>query len=368
MGRLILLLILVADALIVSAAELGATVQVTVAQIEQFLASQQAAHATDSATAQQLRGVELAEQLTEFRLERIEAEYRLGAETATELEVLADLSAFSDPPLSEVPEKSAPTQAEQQAMLDAARRFVNVTLRRLPDFLATRTTRSFEDVPVFTTGSDFQSGMHPIGTHVREVEFRSGREFATDEDPAKRTDRGRIAPRAALSSAGEFGPILATIMADSAHGEVSWGHWERRTGEAAAVFRYAVAKDAAHYEISFCCTWNALKDDFESYHGHPAYHGTISVDPVSGEVVGLTLEADFEGIEQPPKFELVVRYGRVEIEGNSLVCPERSAVVVRSTQFARKRTWNVVNMNDMTFTGYRRFGSTARVLANALLQ
>jgi len=295
----------------------------------------------------------------------MEAVYRPGTETATELEVLTDLSAFSEPAASEISERNAPTQAEQQEMLGAAAKFFSVTLKHLPDFLAIRTTRSFEDVPVFTADGSLQSGMHAIGTYEREVAFRNGREFATDADSAGKADGAGNASRTAPSSAGEFGPVLATIIADSAQGKVSWVRWERTAAGVLAVFRYAVPKEAAHYEINFCCTWSAAKDGFESYQGQPAYHGTISVNPASGEIVGLTLEADFDNIEQPPRFGLVVRYGRVEIEGSSLVCPLRSAVVVRSTRQARNRTWNVVYVNGMTFTGYRRFGSTAHVVSNA---
>jgi len=69
----------------------------------------------------------------------MEAVYRPGTETATELEVLTDLSAFSEPAASEISERNAPTQAEQQEMLGAAAKFFSVTLKHLPDFLAIRT-------------------------------------------------------------------------------------------------------------------------------------------------------------------------------------------------------------------------------------
>jgi hypothetical protein len=341
----------------------GATAEVTVAQLEQFLAGQRAAHAGDGATAQKLRSVELSERLTELTLARLKAQYQPGDETAAELDVLADLSAFLDPPESEVSGESSPSAAEQQAMIGAARKFVTGTLSRLPDFLATRTTRSFEDVPVFTADSSFQSGMHLMGTYVRQVAFRNGREFATDTDSADSATNSHRASPAVLNSAGEFGPILATIMEDSAHGGMSWSGWEATSAGPAAVFRYGVAKAAAHYEIKFCCAWNSAKEAFDTYDGTPAYHGTITLDPSNGAILGLTLEADFDNLDEPPQFGLLVRYGAVEIEGKSLMCPLRSAVIVRSTQTARKRIWDVVHVNDMMFTGYRRFGSTARVLA-----
>jgi len=348
----------------VCVAQDGSGRQVTVAQLEQFLAAQRTAHTNDGATEQQLRSVELAERLTELTLDRLKAQYQPGEETVLELDVLADLSAFLDPPANEIPEQDPLAEAEQQTMIAAATDFVTGTLKRLPDFLATRTTRSFEDVPVFTADNSFQSGMHQMGTFVRQVAFRNGREFATDADPADGAANSHGAPAAVLNSSGEFGPILATIMTDSEHGSIGFVRWEQISGGVAAVFRYDVPKEAAHYEIKFCCAWNSAKEAFETYDGTPAYHGTITLDPSSGAILGLTLEAEFDNLNEPPQFGLLVRYGAVEIEGKSLTCPLSSAVVVRSTQTARKRVWDVVHVNDMRFTDYRRFGSTSRVLAN----
>jgi hypothetical protein len=346
----------------------GNPAQVTVAQLEQFLGEQAATHASDEATAQKLRSVELSEQLTQLRLERWKRQYGIGEETADQLEVLADLSAFFDPPTSEILEKRAPSAAEQQAMLAAAASFVNGTLQRLPDFLAKRTTRSFEDVPVFTADGSFQSGMHPMGRSVRQVAFRNGLEFATNEDRANGGAPSQAGWETGLSSAGEFGPILATVMADAAHGSIRWIRWEQAASGTTAVFQYDVPKPAAHYEIRFCCAWSSTKESFAAYRGTPAYHGTITMDAASGAILDLTLEAEFDDLEQPPQFGLLVRYGTVEIEGDGLMCPLRSAVIVRSTEFARKRVWERVHVNDMTFTGYRRFGSTARVVPGAQAQ
>jgi hypothetical protein len=345
-------------------AEGGSTRQVTVAELEQYLAAQQAAHASDHEVAQQLGQVELNAALTEFTLDRLKSTYKLGEESATELDVLADLSAFLDPPSVDTPGKSSPTPAEEKQMLSAAARFATVTLKHLPDFLATRTTRSFADVPVFAADSSFQSGMHAMGTSVGEVAFRNGREF-TSIVTAPGAVKPANTPSRALNSAGEFGPVLATILSDSAQGKIAWSRWEKAPGGLLAVFHYEVPKQAAHYEINFCCAWNAAKEEFESYQGKPAYHGSIWMDAASGAILRVTLEADFENLDDPPRFGLLVRYGNVEIEGSSLVCPLRSAVVVRAQQVAQHRTWDVVHVNDMTFTGYRRFGSTAYIVPDA---
>jgi hypothetical protein len=71
--RLMLCAALVASLLPSSAAQ-----RVTVAQLEQFLAAERAAHATDNDVAQKLISAELSERLTEVSLERIKADYTLG--------------------------------------------------------------------------------------------------------------------------------------------------------------------------------------------------------------------------------------------------------------------------------------------------
>jgi len=364
MSRRLLAALMTLGALGTCAAQDSDTRQVTIAQLEQFLEAQQAAHASDGATARQLGTVELSEQLTELTIERIKDADHPGAETAAQLDVLADLSAFLEPPASEAPSKTPPTAAEQAAMLGVAREFVSETLKHLPDFLATRTTRSFEDVPVITADASFQSGMHAMGSTVREVAYRKGLEFSSTVAPGESGSKAQTERPAGLSSAGEFGPVLKTIIADSANGTIGWSRWEQTLAGLAAVFHYQVPKAAAHYLIDFCCAWSLVREEFTSYHGTPAYEGTIAIDPASGAILRLTLHAAFEDFDPPPQFGLVVQYGDVEIGGSHLMCPARSAVILRSVRPGKKHDWNVILVNDTAFTGYRRFGSTARIVPN----
>ena len=339
--------------------------QVTVAQLQDFLVQQQSAHKSDNETARLLSSAELTEQLTDSTLERFKSDFGPGAKTLTELNLLADLSAFRDPPAPEVLRKDPPDAEAQKTIIEASANFATVTLGRLPDFLATRTTSSFEDVPVFTRESGFQSGMHPTGTFVREVTYRNGLEFSKDRPVAPGSGQEHADSQSSLSSAGEFGPVLATILRDSTRGKIAWDHWEQTSTEPVAVFRYEVPKSASHYKISFCCAWNETTQSLTSYNGQPAYRGSISIEPSTGAVMRLTLVAALEDFQPTLHFGLFVRYGKVEIGGSSLICPLRSAVILQSTREEKGRAWNDVHVNDMSFTGYRRFGSTARVVPNA---
>jgi hypothetical protein len=347
-----------------SAPSAVAAQRATVADLLELLAQQRATHLSDAQVASQLGSLELTERLTDLTLDQIKAEFNPGQSTMAKLNVLADLSAFLEPPAREVPGKDPPTAAEQQEMLQAVENFATVTLKHLPDFMATRKTTSFEDVPILTEDLSVQSGMHPIGSSVREVAYRNGLEFAS-EAAAAAEQASHAAQRPGLSSSGEFGPVLATIMADSAAGKITWSHWEQTSTGPVAVFRFDVPDHSAHYMIDFCCSRNPVTRSMESYHGSPGYRGAITVDRSTGAVIRLTLEADLDTLDPTEHFGLLVRYGKVEIGGKNLICPLESAVVVRAVIPARKRSWNVIHLNEVSFTNYRRFGSTAQIVPNA---
>ncbi len=119
---------------------LPAAARVTVAQLEQILTKARAAHKSDVEMVRQIGRVELSERLTETRLELLTKNLAEGPQTTQALRLLADQSAFLDPPASELPSIAPPDDASKQRMLDAARNYVAQTLPRLPNFLATRTT------------------------------------------------------------------------------------------------------------------------------------------------------------------------------------------------------------------------------------
>jgi hypothetical protein len=337
--------------------------QVTVAQLEQFFAAERAARATDSDIAEKLISAELSEQLTERSLAQIKAAYTPGEKTAEALDVIADESEFLDPPAGELPEKSAPSAAEQQQIILAAGAFATNTLSHLPDYLATRTTRSFEDVPIFTGNVSMQSGLHLAATSVREVTYRNGREISSRAlDPGGSRARS-YGPH--LDSEGEFGPVLKIIVSDSAKGRVSWSHWEQTSAGEVAVFTYNVPNEASHYRIDFCCAFSPADLDPRAYHGTPAYHGTLSIDPTTGAILRVTLQAEFAEFQPQPEVRLMVEYRRVEISGSSLICPVKGVNVSQVYTFDGKRYWTNFFVNETRFTNYHRFGSTVRMLDSA---
>src|ERR1700733_9272171 len=111
MRRLILLGLVVALALPALAAHRS-----TVAQVEEALAASEAANRADAEVAHQVGELELSERLTDSDLNRFAAKFRLGPRTALALQLLADQTAFFDPPRSELPATALPDDDTQKRM------------------------------------------------------------------------------------------------------------------------------------------------------------------------------------------------------------------------------------------------------------
>src|SRR5215469_5645422 len=125
----------------------SAATRVSVAQLEQFLTSRQAAKESDADIADRLTSVQLSEQLTVQTLKRLEGEVDLGPKSLEQLRLLADSSMFCAAPSEELPRRTAPDEKSQKQMINMAVQYVDAVLRQLPDFLAMRVTDSFDNIP-----------------------------------------------------------------------------------------------------------------------------------------------------------------------------------------------------------------------------
>ena len=343
---------------------------VTVAQLEQLLKQQESAHKSDSSMAQELSDVVLTERLTAATLQRIRAEVQPGAQTLQALDLLADGSALLAPPAAEIPTDSRPDMAAQRAMFTGAIDYVVKTLHHLPDFLAVRETRSFNDIPNVVGHSGYApiAPLHLVGTFHRDITYRGGKEVLEREQTAAKS-KNDSGPRG-LSTWGEFGPVLGIILGDSLKGRVTWERWEQESSGRVAVFHYAVPAAASHYRVDFCCVWHdydiPVDGNALSYHGTPAYHGDLYLDPKTGAVVRVTLEAELSAEAVIRRAAMWVQYGAIEIGGKDYICPTRSVAISQTMDRPGKvvgGTPPVTRINETTFIGYHRFGSTSRIFA-----
>jgi len=358
---------------------------VTVEQLHKLLDARRTANKQDDEIAKELSSLQLTEQLTAVTLSQLTKEMLPGPKTAEALDLLVDSSGFLPPPASEALTLPKLDIAAQRAMMNSVIQFVTRTLRHLPDFLATRVTRSFDDSPIVVGHSGFapHANLHLAGVFNRGITYRNGWEVL--DSPASGVKRQPASGPAGLSTWGEFGPVLATILTDIPKGTLSWNRWERTTNGVASVFHFAIPKDAAHYIVDYCCVWKFLNASIPkshdqadtnldltnkpiSYHGTPAYHGDLYVDPVTGAILRVTLEAELNDSDVITRAAIIVQYDRVDIGGSSFICPVRSVAIStdQNRPGATPGETQVTRINEVSFIDYHRFGSTTRILTNDL--
>ena len=215
--------------------------RLSVAQLEQLLTADFAAHKQDSEIARKLAGVALSERISQTTFARLDEQFHSSPLASQALRVLADQSQFLDLPVDESVSNPAPENEAQTRMLHAAQDYVSQTLRRLPNFLATRTINLYDDTPQAIRQGEWptRAGLHLVGKSSAEISVSRERE---DQPPAQGSAIWQS--KIGLLSGGEFGTTLGMILTDMATGEVRWSHWERTSPEMLAVFRYSVPASA----------------------------------------------------------------------------------------------------------------------------
>jgi VWFA-related protein len=363
--------------------------QITLEQLQQLLDSAQASHKSDNDTVRQLTDVELTEQLRPAALQRLVA-ISPGQKTIQALRSLAGLSTFLDPPANEIPSTPTPDFQAQKAILGKTIHYVARTLPTLPDFLATRSTDHFDDSPQAPQpgGWPVRIGLHLEGNFSTPITFVDGAERnsplqASSPAPAlKKVDSAKTkgAPKdtaigSGLNSWGEFRTILGIPLVDAAKGKVSWLRWERINGKSAAVFQFQVDRSVSHYEVQFFRN-RPSKDSNKAASNYifrqtTGYHGHIAVDPVTGAVLRIVIDADMEPGSPIQRASMMVEYGPVQLGSRTFICPVRSIAVSASDEVyqptAKSPFVDLVELqlNETTFTGYKRFGSDATVYTGA---
>ncbi len=359
--------------------------RVTVDQLDKTLLGLQGK--LDTEIAKRLRDMELTERPSQPTLSRWQTDFS-GTETQQALALLSNAAAFLDLPPSEIPATPPPDREAQRKMLALTVDYVSKTIHQLPNLFATRDTTHFEDTPqgyekggmVFVPAQP----MHFVGVSSATIVYRDGAEVLNSNS----TKAG--APKApqtdamlhGLTTSGEFGPMLVTILIDAAHGTLGWSHWEPTTSGPLAVFRYAVLREKSHYRVGYCCVPNSdnLSSGLQPFHQISGYHGEIAVDPETGTILRLTAQADLKATDPLVRADIMVEYGSVEIGGHSYICPLKSVSIsvghaLQAAEMQHLRISSEVEslqyepghmqtlLNEVTFSQYHLFHADTRILA-----
>lgn len=376
--------------------------RVSVDQLRSWLASHSAPNHSDNDIARQITSLQLTERLTPPTLAGFKTEFTPGPKTSQALDLLADCSVILDPPPTEFASRPAPDSAAVNAMIKATFHFVGITLRQMPDFLATRITQSYDDndpriavgMPDTTEDPTLivpHSTMIPVGKFTQQITYRDGHEVPTEARDAKQ--KLSDAPPG-LTTRGEFGPVLSIVLLDALKGKLSWNHWEQTPSGVAAVFHYQVPQSASHFAVDFCCLSSgydhmsgtsyaegvfgrpptfssngqiaAGSQINDSYHGTPGYHGSIYVDPATGAILRITEDAELNASEPVTRNAVSIEYGTVEIGGKKFICPVHSVALSLTRAYLKDQAGirNILHINEAEFTNYHRFGSSLQIVAS----
>lgn len=346
--------------------------KVTVAELEELVRSP-----TD--LLRKLQNLELTERLSTPRLDALLDKIQ-GERERQALTVDADLSIALTPPADEIVKRPRPPMDEQRAMLGRTFDYLQNAIPKLPDFYALRTTVRFEEppergneswkIPLHDETLHFATGEHAT------VLYRNGQEVVEKKRKLGKRSVVRGVRARDLEISGTFGPILAYVLtaASTRPGTLMWKRWERGKYGDLAVFSYrAASTNKMVPEITYCCLPEG--DGTTLYRNKADTYGEFAVNPDTGAIMRIVINADLDE-ERDPKVPLVrsqvmVEYGPVELGGKTYICPQRSVEISRGRSERELYEWGMIfslysyfetMINDVTFGGYHKFGSEARIL------
>jgi hypothetical protein len=347
--------------------------RVSVAELEQILAAAQSQ--SDGRVAKRLSGLKLTERVNSARLAHWEARFP-GKRCTEQFTTLADASAFLNLPAADIPATAPPDLDTKKTILSRSIDYVNNTIKRLPDFYATRRTENFAELPSRSkvqqatlpswvgSRSNLAPGPTPVdpsneqllatGKSSSPISYVDGSEVLGSKQGGG--DNAGV-PLTALTTHGEFGPILVSVLLDAVKGRIYWGHWEQGANGAIAVFRYSVPLGQTSYLV-------ALPRGIQTQKLFPAYHGEFAIDPDSGAILRITVIADLSSPNENAISSILVEYAPVLIGGKSYICPVHGVALARFI-FGDPMATAVLyqtQLNDVAFLDYHQFRAESRLL------
>ena len=319
---------------------------------------------SDAQKAKQLSGLELTERMSERRLDSLER-IAHGKRTRQELRILTDASSFLNPPADEIINDAPPDKAAQREMLALTSTYLRITIHKLPDLFAKRTTVRYQESPMYldSTSANYQP-LHETDSWTTTIRYRNGHEVAETKPPKRKPN----APE--LITYGVFGPALNGVLdAIEKNGGMEWVRWERGTQGRVAVFRYGVPTETSLRGVGLCCLPDG--NGTESFNRYAGYHEEISVDPKSGAILRLVVRTDLKSTTPLTRSDILVEYGPVDIGGTTYICPVRSVSIMRARSVRNLTDWDEwfkmygpysTLLNDVSFGGYHVFRSNSRIL------
>lgn len=357
--------------LLLAASPAWAARKVTVQQLKDLLVSMQQNKKTDIEAADQLREIELNEELTGSAANGLKS-YLPGPLSAVQVEFLKDQSAFLVPPAIDIPSAPAPDAAAQKAILDKAAAFASKVYAQSPHLSVTKTTLRFEDRIITTDSVGFRntntlrSPVQLAGEQVDQVETDKGLEHAAaSKAKTKWGINGEI-------SEGEPGTDLASIFQEAlSSGKIGWLRWQMLDGRQTAVFSFAVEKENSHFDVSYCCfpktttatqvvlnlTVGAIQSvsTWEPFKKVAGYHGEFFINPGTGLVVRVITRAEMKPTDLVFREDRRIDYGPVAVAGKAYLLPRVSITAMEAAPNGDNNTSTFTIRHTFFLASYQNY-------------
>jgi hypothetical protein len=351
-------------AMIVFAFPAWSAKKVTVAELTDIFKSMQEQKKSDAEVADALKQVQLSEQLTRSTMNSL-ASYAPGPLTTEQIYVLEARSAVLAPPAADIPATPAPDAATQKAMLDKAAEYASKTYAQLPALSAIKTTLRFQDnveaaapssglvgsASQVTVGSSFVSPYQFVH-YINSTDSVYSSDHGIEKLPEDKTRWGSNKMIALQEPDPNVGKVLPEAQAV---GSIRWLRWEDINGKPSAVFAFEIPKKKSHLGVDVCCFPNVdqtgvvrfssaaigglqggsggATGNFQTTTGwHPyksngvPYHGEFFIDPDTGIVVRMIIEAEFKPSDVVHQLDTRVDYAPVKISDKTLVLPLKTVI------------------------------------------
>lgn len=144
---------------------------------------------------------------------------------------------------------------------------------------------------------------------------------------------------------------------------------EQNGSDRRAVFRYFVPAGKSHYEISDCCL--PAGDASRSYQMVVGYQGEMIIDPATGELFQIKVQADLKPTLPVVQADIAVEYSPVIIGGRKYLCPVKAVSISKARTLRVLQQWQasfttsgpfVTKLNVISFGRYQMFRAGSQLL------
>jgi len=227
-----------------------------------------------------------------------------------------------------------PLGEEQARVLETARKAALDYTRTLPDFICTEIIQRSSDA---TGKGKFWSAVDSLMVLLTYFDRQERYQLleVNHAPPA-----GSYESLTGATSQGEFGTMLRRIFEPACAAEFEWRGGADVRGRQVWAYAYRVLR--AHSTLSL-----AYRNGGKSAEMAAGYHGLVDIDPGSGTVLRLTMEADDIRDFQVSFASTTLDYDYADVGGRSYLLPLKA-----ETQM---RTGEVMTRNIVDFESYRKF-------------